>query len=298
MDVMQDVTMEEKKISENESVEKATKKVALPFPKEDYKPNGKLKRVRGRVLKKLLKYEFKYILPALLACVGLLTVFAFFFGLETRVEMTDSNRGLYITAMLLYLFGNFAVLAVAIALPSERYAKNFFKGEGYVTFSIPATIEEHLLAKRITAITSYLIGSVAVALDFLLAVALSGEWWGIDSVGIQWTFEGVLVTLEVLAFAILGLVFLPTLIGAGECFVQKFSKKQQFLLGLGIVFGGSTLLEIVLVTFLSSDLFYFFALTTTRIHILVWLIILLETGLLALTLRYEYRYLKYKLNLK
>ena len=54
-------------------VEQPVETPSLPFPATDYDKNGKLKKVRGRVLKKLLKYEFKALLkPIFIAAIAIL----------------------------------------------------------------------------------------------------------------------------------------------------------------------------------------------------------------------------------
>ena len=59
MDVLNDTFFEEPKM-------------VNPFPEEDYNKKGKLRRVRPRILKKLLKYEFKaYLTPMLIMLAAL-----------------------------------------------------------------------------------------------------------------------------------------------------------------------------------------------------------------------------------
>ena len=43
-----------------------TPKAVNPFPEEDYNKKGKLRNVRTRVLKQLLKYEFKAFLQSVI----------------------------------------------------------------------------------------------------------------------------------------------------------------------------------------------------------------------------------------
>ena len=71
MDVMQDKNLENTdanlvEIPVLQQDVSETKPVKLAFPEEDYDRNGKLKRVRGRMLKKLLKYEWKGLIPVFL----------------------------------------------------------------------------------------------------------------------------------------------------------------------------------------------------------------------------------------
>ena len=58
--------------------------VTLPFPADEIREDGTVKTVRKRMLKKLLKYEYRYLLPALLCGAILLQVFAVFFGCQMR----------------------------------------------------------------------------------------------------------------------------------------------------------------------------------------------------------------------
>ena len=153
-----------------------TEPVKFPIPESDYK-NGKLKKVRGRMLKKLLKYEMEYLfLPVLIGSI-LVLVFSLLLGLQIRTlakgntEVTAPLFSLFIT---LYGYSAFAMLILPIGLSDRRMRKNFFEGEGAVTFSIPASAEEHLFAKHLATMITGAISFVAVALSFFILLLLIG----------------------------------------------------------------------------------------------------------------------------
>ena len=87
MDVLNDTFFEETK-------------TVNPFPEEDYNKKGKLRRVRPRILKKLLKYEFKaYLTPMLIMLTALfalaiaLCVLGCFITPEDFENNSDSDPG-------------------------------------------------------------------------------------------------------------------------------------------------------------------------------------------------------------
>ena len=149
-----------------------------PLPEEDYNKNGKLKNVRGRILKKLLKYEFKYYfkpmliaVAALFAVATILCVLGCFLTAEDIEGTGELMRVLFwALALLLFGFGSLFVLLFPFILAHKRYKKQFFTSEGYLTLSVPASAQEHILAKRISAYVMSAVASVLVTIALMVAL--------------------------------------------------------------------------------------------------------------------------------
>ena len=77
MDVNQEEFFEEFKSETAPMVEDTP--IKLPLPDEDFNEFGQVKKVRGRMLKKLLKNEMKHYLPILLGLGGLILLLSIFF---------------------------------------------------------------------------------------------------------------------------------------------------------------------------------------------------------------------------
>lgn len=288
-------------IAATEASEAEAKPVVFPFPESDYNKKGELKKVRGRMLKKLLKYEFRAIFPALSIGVSILFGLTVLMIILLNVQLNENLAIFTVLSALLYIYALVAIIFVGAGIAISRYNKNFFKEEGYLTFSIPASMEEHTLAKHISGILSTLIGIVASLISLLVLFA-----FGLDD--LLSIFQGMEITIgnpvsfvfEVIEGVI---IFAETLVaifcvaGALTCWGQKFKRKRSIVFRVLIAYIIFMILESLLLTTLNFAFIDFFY-TTAGIHISNCLQILFNAGVIVFSFWYETRYLKKKLNLK
>ncbi len=275
--------------------------IAFPFPETDYDKKGNLKKVRGRMLKKLLKYEFRAIFPALFISVAILFGLTALMIILLNIQLNENLAIFTVLSALLYIYALVAIVFIGIGIAISRYNKNFFKEEGYLTFSIPASMEEQVLAKHISGIVSTLIGIVSslVSLAVLFAFGLGdlltifGEIEITVGNPVSFAFElveGIVIFAETL-------VAIFCVAGALNCWGQKFQRKRSIVFRVLIAYIVFMILESMLLTTLNFAFIDFFY-TTAGIHISNCLQILFNAGVIALSFWYETRYLKKKLNLK
>ena len=283
--------------------------IKLAFPDADYNQNGKLKTVRGRMLKKLLKYELKGLMPIFLL-VGTVLSFAIFSGLSFRFVGNSENTFSIIASVLCMLVFIFSIIGSMFAswiVPVQRYDNNFFKAEGYLTFSIPASMEEQLLAKRITAVTSMLVANIGVFLGIVLFGSILdpiGFFVGFGEIFVFISeiyggaiFPTILFIFELLLLWLVSLPLSSCLLGALCCSVHKYSEKKKntfaVLKVMGAMYGSSMLLSV-----LGISGFLEFLTSVFRLEGLLFIYILLIAGIEILCMWYELRTLKKKLNLR
>ncbi|MBQ8322668.1 MAG: hypothetical protein IJX91_01735 [Clostridia bacterium] len=273
------------------------------LPESDYNKKGSLKKVRGRMMKKLLKYEFRAIFPALFIGMAILLGLTVLMIVLLNVPLNDNLAFFTIMSALLYVYTLLAVIIVSFGVAIKRYDKNFFKEEGYLTFSIPASMEEHVLAKHLSGAIATLIGIAAslVSLGILFAFGLGDVFESLggiqteSSIGnpVSFAFE-LLEGLILFAESLAGVYCVA---GALTCWGQKFKKKRSIVLRVLIVYVLLVILESVFLNLLDASFIEFFY-TTAGTHVWNWLQILLYAGVIALSVWYELRTLKKKLNLK
>ena len=105
------------------------------------------------MLGKLLKHEFyatgRIMLP-LLGAELLLSVFA---GFSVRGLGSAQNISflsvMYITTLTVFFLGLFAVWVVALVLMIQRFYKNLLRDEGYLSMTLPVSVDEHIITKLI-----------------------------------------------------------------------------------------------------------------------------------------------------
>ena len=279
-------------------------KLPLSFPESDYKKDGSLKKVRGRVMKKLLKYEYRSYAPVfyiLLAVLGALTLLVCLFvrfdmhEYDHSFEFSEAVSVFMIMAFVLYLFTVFFFPLVIFGLSTSRYHNNFFKDEGYLTFSVPASMEEHVLSKHLCGILLTIASGLASFISVILFVSVSlGS--ALDFITSDSSTNALFVIESILYFltSYIGAFFV---VGAIECWAQKFTQKRQIFFRFLIFYFVLIALESLFTLFDFTALGGFFA-SEAGAHVSIWLGILLSTALSYFSYRYELKFLKTKLNLK
>ncbi len=267
-----------------------------PFPENEYK-NGKLKKLRGRMVKKLLKYEFLAIAPVLGVMLGILAITTLF--VCVLPEKLGDNFLLGVLPILLYIYSIMGAMMVSVIVPITRYQKTMFGEQGYLTLSIPATMEEHVFSKHLLAFCGVLVALIANILSLLLvATVKGGDFFGeiSVSVGVRGV-ESVFAVIEIVFLVLLGCMALFTLSNAVNCFSQKFTKRVYSVwLGVGM-YVLITVLSTVGGWMTSKGWFAFFD-TPAGQHVGACIWIVLLAGLNVLCIWYQLWYLKKKINLK
>ena len=284
----------------------------FPFPEEDYGKDGKIKPVRKRILKKLLKYEFRYLFKplrvALIVLAGL-TALLFLIGLTLDFEgEDDSSFVFWILAIIPYMYACAVALELPLIVAMLRYRSNIFKKEGYLTMTLPVSAEEHFFAKRIAGVVltfafALLVGlSVVIAFLPLFIQIPADEFWGGIGMIFQeifangYGFSAIMFLLEFLIISLLSPIFTYSLVGAIGCWFHRSMSKVKVIFGLIGIYVLYSVGAFFLTYFFESGLLI--EITPLMLHIGLWLYILVLGGLIFLLSRFEIRTLKNKFNIK
>ncbi|MBR1566030.1 MAG: hypothetical protein IJ649_04620 [Oscillospiraceae bacterium] len=124
------------------------------------------------MLGKLLKHEFRatgrIMLPLILAEL-LVSVLA---GLAVRgldrVQNMNFLSVMYVITLIVFFLGLFAIGVVALVLMIQRFYRSLLRDEGYLSMTLPVSVDEHIWAKLITSFVWF----AAVGLLSLLAMAV------------------------------------------------------------------------------------------------------------------------------
>ena len=289
------------------------KAIKLPLPNEDFDENGRVKPLRKRMLKKLLRQEMKFYRPLLtlmLVCllgVGLVLSICLRVLAYTPMPLNgDYFSWAIFLLIILYAYGLIGGSLFSLIYPVIRYNKNFFKGEGYLTFSIPASAEEHVFAKRIAAILCQLIMSVAIIVSLVMLVSIVGLvdgeicrmiFRGIGDLYVLEPVHAILFTIELLVFLVVGTCVGPCLFGAASCFMSKTTERKKIAKTVIIVFLAVGFVNILL-SMLSQAVLVPLLASEVGVHIAIWLYLLINAVVTILCVLYEINFLKNKLDLK
>ncbi len=274
------------------------------LPDSDYNKKGELKRLRGRMLKKLLKYEMRALLTWLYICLGALGGVTALVCLLFNLPILQGESAAFpiLLISLLYVYAVMASIMIPFAVAVNRYHKSFFKEAGYLTFSIPASMEEHIFAKHVSGLIAMCVGFVAGAISLALVYLITPVSDLLELVGFAFELGpfSAPVFFKGLEKAIIAIEFIVLLFcggGALNCWGQKFEKKSAIIWRILLVY-----VIFIGISSLAGSVFekpmLWFEENPIGIHVGNCLKILLYAGLSVFSVWYELRCLKRKLNLK
>ncbi|MBP3437416.1 MAG: hypothetical protein J6K61_05890 [Clostridia bacterium] len=191
------------------------------------------------MLKKLYLYDLRAlwrILTPFLALAPVVGLIAFgIMELITVLEMR--NLALNGTLLLLYFLCVVAIMLVSVAVMFfvvQRYYKNFFTDEGYLTLVLPATIEAQVTAKILSGVTWSLLSTVSLSVSLFFALglpilrSLEIDFWVqsfssvLEEMGLMFGgVNGVLSVISSLLSVFSQIVLLYTAITLGSLIIRK-----------------------------------------------------------------------------
>lgn len=227
---------------------------------------------------KLIKHE----LIAIGRVLAFIAIAAFLFSILSRFSMHASNENgtLYIIMISFFTMTILALDIAAWALCFVRFAKPLFSGEGYMTFSLPATPSQIIWSKMIATFISMIFAAIISIVCLLIIFS------GFDSYiwkDIAYFFGGFFEQLfsfasssplMIIEIVLLGIVSLPMtllfsylLLSLGQLFT-KSRKRWTVLLFFGSGF---------VINLLSSYVFNPILMATSQNvspHLSVWIMII------------------------
>lgn len=141
------------------------------------------------MLGKLIKHEFKAsgrtMGPLILVCLGL-SVLA---GLSIRGMENLQDYGwftvLFGIVIFLFVVGLMAVCIMALVVCIERFRKNLLGDEGYLMFTLPVSVDEHIFAKLIVSSVWFVVTWLVCMLAFVLMLLCN-----VDMIEVNWSEIG------------------------------------------------------------------------------------------------------------
>lgn len=225
------------------------------------------------MLKKLLKYEFKYVarimIPILIAMLGLTIIASGLFTVNLRYsqnyqwssgETLIANiislvTGLFSVLALLLLCA--AVIAITILL-AYRYYKNLFDSEGYLSFTLPVSANAQLMTKLISAFVWICITGIVAFISCCVFAIFGTASSGIVNMTLLQEAEEViryllnhigvnevLFIIEGIFFILFSLIFNILLIYLAITIGSIISKRHKIVTAVGLYIAINTVVGIV-----------------------------------------------------
>lgn len=103
------------------------------------------------MLSKLIKHELRASRRIMLPFLGAVLALSVLAGISTTAmeHQVDYSWLNVVYGLIIFAFvmGVMAVCVVAVVMMIQRFYKNLLGDEGYVSFTLPATVDEHIFAK-------------------------------------------------------------------------------------------------------------------------------------------------------
>ncbi|MCL2843240.1 MAG: hypothetical protein FWE28_07235 [Oscillospiraceae bacterium] len=194
------------------------------------------------MLRKIMKYEFlatgRLFLPAYIAVVAL----ALFNGI---LQWAGGDSGLYSAfaradnwaiatnslLMIVYFMVVFATAVLTTVLIIRRFYTSLFKDEGYLTNTLPVSVDKLLLGKLLPAICWSIISFIVVTISVLILVA---QWivWQDLLFFLDWELMDVLSLLSIVVSLVTGILAFYSALAIGQ-----LAKRRKILLAIGAYIG-------------------------------------------------------------
>ena len=176
------------------------------------------------MLGKLLKHEFRAtgrIMLPLIAAELLVSVLA---GLSVRGLARMQNmsflRVLNVMTLLVFGLGLFAIAVVAFVLMIQRFYKSLLRDEGYLSMTLPVTVDMHIWAKLLTSFAWFAAVGLLSMAAILLVMRIGTDMSWASFYGIEWdesVFNFERIGGGSIALYILESVLLAFLYAAATC---------------------------------------------------------------------------------
>ncbi|MBQ8572279.1 MAG: hypothetical protein IJ451_02285 [Ruminococcus sp.] len=269
------------------------------------------------MVKKLIKHEFmalaRMLVPMYVILLGL--------SLITRIIVIFENDSVIydiisVSSIVVLTIGLVVGNIYTIVSCIIRFYRNLFSKEGYLTFTLPVSVEAHIFTKLLCAGVSY-IASIAIIFA-AFCIATSGELLVEIFKAANFIFGmaseqlGANLGLYILEFAILALISIGVsfmLFYACMC-IGQLAKRSRVLLALGVYFGYYYLTQIIvtlgmvfMTVFQDSELFldlmdWIYLNPTEFVHVALIALIVFEAIMGTVYYLVAHTIMKKKLNLE
>ena len=201
---------------------------------------------------KLMKYEiqsyFRKLFPFQMGIIGIGIVIRIIQFFEADTEAYDLALS---SSIFLYVIACIFLYFMTLCLVILRFYQNMFKREGYLSFTLPVTVNQHIFAKLLVAAGTFIATAAATVISMVIAMA--GEV--LVEVGkagnyilkkiIEFT-QGNFALYAIEIFVALFVALFASILLFYACMtLGQLSKKNRGLLSVGIFFGYYIVCQII-----------------------------------------------------
>lgn len=195
---------------------------------------------------KLLKYEWKACARTCLPLYGVLILMSFVTHMLYSIPK-NSTFGVMLPTIssMLYMCVMVAAFVVTAVILIQRFYKNLLGSEGYLMFTLPVTVSQHLFSKTIIAVVMIALSSLAAMISIGIFADMSFGAFFVDMIKGMAQNGGLLFGLELFVLLVLGIagmaLFIYLCIALGH-----LASKHRLLMSVVWYFVLSTVLQFLM----------------------------------------------------
>lgn len=127
------------------------------------------------MLIKLLKYDFKAMarkmIPIFIAMLVFSCITSLLIGTRPMFQEFIGTRLIVILTIFTFIGSGIMTIVLSVG----RFNNSLLKNEGYLSFSLPVSTLEHIIAKVLNALIWGFLEAIAILLSFIIAMTIRGE---------------------------------------------------------------------------------------------------------------------------
>ena len=194
---------------------------------------------------KLLKYEWKACARICLPLYGVLILMSFVTHLLYSIPQ-NSTFGVMLPAIssMLYMRVMMAAFVVTAVILIQRFYKNLLGSEGYLMFTLPVTVSQHLFSKTIIAVVMIALSGIAAFLSIGIFADMSFGTLFVDMIKGVARSGGLLFGAGAVVLAVLGIADMALFVAACMALGHLAGKHRLMSVASGVVL--STAVQVLL----------------------------------------------------
>lgn len=203
------------------------------------------------MLSRLIRHEWKAVSRVCIPMYGGLILAALLthFLLMNLERFSSAIYDIITMGMSVLCFGLFvAAFVLTLIIQIQRFSKNLLGDEGYLMFTLPASVSQHITAKLVVAVLldvlsvlAAILGVLALALEGAMWLDLPGELWDMIQ-HVDWSDWLLILELLILCLAAgaVGMLHIYASIAVGH-----LARKHRTLTAFGAYFGFAVVLNML-----------------------------------------------------
>ena len=145
------------------------------------------------MLGKLMKHEFRATGRIMLPLLGAELLLSVLAGLSIRglalIEDMGFLGAIFVLTLVVFFLGLFALGVVAFVLMIQRFYKNLLRDEGYLSMTLPVSVDAQIWAKLLVSFVWFAVVAVLSVLTILLMMSIGADIRFLRDVNFQEIFD-------------------------------------------------------------------------------------------------------------